>query len=76
MTRPDRNLERSTDEYFKAWDEFIQPLADFLGIEPHGFDPIVSYTHESKMVQLPTWFVQLFNEKLEEHNKKSEKDRK
>lgn len=67
-TRPDPYLERGTDEYFKVWDEFIQPLIDFLGIEPYGFDPTVSYIHEGKMVQLPTWFVQLFNEKLGEQS--------
>lgn len=65
MTRPDYGLPFGSPEYLKAWDEFIQPLADFLGIEPHGIDPTVSYRHENEYVQLPVWFVELFNEKFE-----------
>ncbi len=63
---PARELGRGSDEYLNEWDVFIQPLAEFLGIEPYGFDPTVSYTQGNKMVQLPTWFVELFNKKLEE----------
>lgn len=69
MTIPTYSLERGTDEYFKAWDEFINPIAIFLGIAPYGFDPTVSYIHEGKMVQLPLWFVDLLNKKLEEIRK-------
>ena len=60
---PEGGHASSNKEYFDAWEKFMSPLADALDIQPHGFDPTVSYrTSDGEQVQLPRWFIRRFNE--------------
>lgn len=64
---PDGTETDSVEEYAEAWQDMIEPLAQATGTVLIACDPgfTLAKSDWSRSVQIPRWFVKMFNERRE-----------
>jgi hypothetical protein len=65
---PDGTETTSIKKYKDEWRKFCKPIENRLGLMRFAFDPGALFTIDGKTIDLPNWFIKLFNEKMEAGN--------
>jgi hypothetical protein len=63
---PNGRASKSDKEYIDGWREFCIPFERFTGMKHTSFDPDIQFKIGEQRLDLPVWFIEIFNEKIKE----------
>ena len=71
---PNREQTENAEEYIDAWESLAKPMMEMTGTTLHSFDPAVTLREKRdlRIVVLPVWFLQAFNDSYKQRLKKDE----